>query len=170
MNRLSISYAIREMQIKTGKHHIPIRMARIQNTENIKCWWECGATGLLIHCWWEWKMVQSSWKVILMVTYKYLYNFIHSCQNLKASKISFSRWGGTQAVEYLDNEILFSAKSKWIIKPEKYMEKSVFLPGEFHRQRSLVGYSPWGHKESNTTEWLTRSLSKIHGENLNAYY
>ena len=29
---------------------------------------------------------------------------------------------------------------------------SVFLPGEFHGQRSLEGYSPWGHKESDTTE------------------
>ena len=28
----------------------------------------------------------------------------------------------------------------------------VFLPGEFHGQRSLVGYSPWGHKESDRTE------------------
>ena len=28
----------------------------------------------------------------------------------------------------------------------------VFLPGESHGQRSLAGYSPWGHKESNTTE------------------
>ena len=28
----------------------------------------------------------------------------------------------------------------------------VFLPGEFHGQRSLVGYSPWSHKESDTTE------------------
>ena len=28
----------------------------------------------------------------------------------------------------------------------------VFLPGEFHGQRSLVGYSPWGHKEWDTTE------------------
>ena len=27
----------------------------------------------------------------------------------------------------------------------------VFLPREFHGQRSLVGYSPWGHKESDTT-------------------
>ena len=27
-----------------------------------------------------------------------------------------------------------------------------FLPGKFHGQRSLVGYSPWGHKESDTTE------------------
>ena len=28
----------------------------------------------------------------------------------------------------------------------------VFLPGEFHGQRSLAGYSPWGHKELDTTE------------------
>ena len=28
----------------------------------------------------------------------------------------------------------------------------VFLPGEFHGQRSLASYSPWGCKESNTTE------------------
>jgi len=27
----------------------------------------------------------------------------------------------------------------------------VFLPGEFHGQRSLEGYSPWGHKESDMT-------------------
>ena len=34
----------------------------------------------------------------------------------------------------------------------------VFLPGESHGQRSLVGYSPWGHKEWDTAEWLTLSL------------
>ena len=28
----------------------------------------------------------------------------------------------------------------------------VFVPGESHGQRSLVGYSPWGGKESNMTE------------------
>ena len=38
----------------------------------------------------------------------------------------------------------------------------VFLPGESHRQRSLVGYSPWGHKESDVTEQLILSLSLIH--------
>ena len=31
----------------------------------------------------------------------------------------------------------------------------VFLPGEFHGQRSLVGFSPWSHKESDMTEGLT---------------
>ena len=34
-----------------------------------------------------------------------------------------------------------------------------FLPGEFHGQSSLAGYSPWGHKELDTTEQLTLSLS-----------
>ena len=27
----------------------------------------------------------------------------------------------------------------------------VFLPGKSHGQRSLAGYSPWGHKESDMT-------------------
>ena len=35
---------------------------------------------------------------------------------------------------------------------------AVFLPGEFHGQRSLMGYSPWGCKESDTTEWLSLSF------------
>ena len=34
----------------------------------------------------------------------------------------------------------------------------VFLSGKIHGQRSLAGYSPWGHKESDTTEHLTLSL------------
>ena len=31
----------------------------------------------------------------------------------------------------------------------------VFLPGESHGQRSLAGYSPWSHKESDITEQLS---------------
>ena len=34
---------------------------------------------------------------------------------------------------------------------------AVFSPGKFHRQRTLAGYSPWGCKESDTTEQLTHS-------------
>ena len=34
----------------------------------------------------------------------------------------------------------------------KWQSTPVFLPGEAHGQRSLVGYSPWAHKESDTTE------------------
>ena len=35
---------------------------------------------------------------------------------------------------------------------EKKLPTSVFLPGEFHGQRSLVGYTPWGGKEVDTAE------------------
>ena len=35
----------------------------------------------------------------------------------------------------------------------------VFLPGESRGQRSLVGCSQWGHRELDTTERLTVSLS-----------
>ena len=33
----------------------------------------------------------------------------------------------------------------------------VFLPGEFHGQKSLVGYSPWGRQELDATkqqQWI----------------
>ena len=35
---------------------------------------------------------------------------------------------------------------------------TIFLPGEFHGQGSLMGYSPWGIKELEMTEQLTLSL------------
>ena len=53
-----------------------------------------------------------------------------------------------------------SWRREWIATP-------VFLPGEFHGHRSLVGYSPWGCKEKDTTEQLTYthiSNSKIFGK------
>ena len=43
----------------------------------------------------------------------------------------------------------------------QWLSIPVFLPGESHGQSSPVGYSPWGHKESDTTEQLTLSLSFI---------
>ena len=36
----------------------------------------------------------------------------------------------------------------------KWQPTPVLLPRKFHGWRSLVGYSPWGRKESDTTEWL----------------
>ena len=35
----------------------------------------------------------------------------------------------------------------------KWLSTQVVLPGKSHRQKSLEGYSPVGHKESDTTEW-----------------
>ena len=45
----------------------------------------------------------------------------------------------------------------------KWQPTPVFLPGDSHGQRSLVGYSPWGHKESDKTEKLTLSLFRRWG-------
>ena len=39
------------------------------------------------------------------------------------------------------------------------LENPGLLPGKPHGQRSLVGYSPWGHKESDTTERLNNKGS-----------
>ena len=36
----------------------------------------------------------------------------------------------------------------------KWQPTPALLPGKFHGRRSVVGYSPWGCKESDTTEWL----------------
>ena len=34
-----------------------------------------------------------------------------------------------------------------------------FLPGESHGQRSLVGNSPWGHKDSDLIEYACTHLN-----------
>ena len=52
-------------------------------------------------------------------------------------------------------------QEKWVqaLGQEDLLEKEMAthssnLPGKFHGLRSLVGYSPWGRKESDTTEQL----------------
>ena len=42
-----------------------------------------------------------------------------------------------------------------------WLATPVFLPGEFHRQRSLAGFDPWGHKELDTTE-ATNTQTSAH--------
>ena len=53
------------------------------------------------------------------------------------------------------------------LREEDSLEKGmattpVFLPGEFHGQRSLAGYSPWGPKELDMTELLTHMHGSVH--------
>ena len=44
----------------------------------------------------------------------------------------------------------------------EWLPTPVFLPEEFHEQRSLVGYSPWDRKELDTTEFLTHTHTHTH--------
>ena len=54
---------------------------------------------------------------------------------------------GRNQKQYLSTACNNSWRRKWQPTP-------ILLPGKFHGLRSLVGYSPWGHKESDTTERL----------------
>ena len=45
-------------------------------------------------------------------------------------------------------------RRKWLLPP-------AFLPGEFHGQRSLAGYSPWGCKESDMTDLLVHTVKTM---------
>ena len=52
---------------------------------------------------------------------------------------------------------LSTMRKTWVGKipwRRKWQSTPVLLPGKSHGQRSLVGYSPWGSKESDTTERL----------------
>ena len=47
----------------------------------------------------------------------------------------------------------------WEDALEKEMQPTpVSLPGEFHGQRSLAGYSPWDHKGLDTSEVTEHAL------------
>ena len=41
-----------------------------------------------------------------------------------------------------------------LLRRRQWHPTPVLLPGKSYGQRSLVGYRPWGHKESDMTEWL----------------
>ena len=48
--------------------------------------------------------------------------------------------------------------------------RSVFLPEKSHEQRSLVGYSLWAHKASDTTEHKVHVIYKLEGEKECIFY
>ena len=52
---------------------------------------------------------------------------------------------------FLSSKIFFYVKVIW---GRQWHPTPVLLPGKSHGWRSLVGCSPWGRTESDTTEWL----------------
>ena len=134
----------------TGYQFIPIRMAKIQNTDT-KCWQGCWAMGILIHCWWEFKMDQPLWKTVWLFLSKpnilLLLNLATTLlriypKELKTSVHTKPEYGvyssfihscqnwkllrcpsvGEWNSGISDNRILFSNEKKWSIRPWKDME------------------------------------------------
>ena len=124
--------AISEMWVKTTLiyQYTPIRMIKLENCGNTKCWQGCRETRSLKHnsgsvkrylyseekkktCWLRWKRI---------------------C--LQCRRPRFSPWVG---------------KIPW---RREWQFTSVSLPEEFHGQRNPASYSLWSRKESDTTKRL----------------
>jgi hypothetical protein len=54
------------MQIKTTLrfHLTPVRIAKINNSGNNRCWGGCGERGTLLQFWWYCMLVQPLWKSV----------------------------------------------------------------------------------------------------------
>jgi len=98
------------------------------------------------------KLCQITWEVssIILSVKKWNESCIQLCDPMDCSPPDCS-------LHY--RQILYCLSTEKILWSRKWQPAPVCLPGEFCGQRSLVGYTLWGHKESDTTEWLTLSLS-----------
>ena len=156
MKRFSISSFRRELCNKETlkNYYIPVRMNKIQKTDNTKCCWGCTTTGTLIHCWWWTPTGTTNLEDILAVSSKTKAMAPHS--STLAWKIPWTEeTGRLQSMGSLrvghDWETLLSLFT-FMHWRRKWQPTPVFLPGESQGWGSLVGCRLWGRTESDTTE------------------
>ena len=89
----------------------------------------------------------------------------HLCRVNKfwRSNVQYSDYGASLVAQMVKN--LLALQETWVqfLVWEDPLKRGVatppvFLPGKSHGQRSLVGYSPQGHKESDVTERLSKHI------------
>ena len=83
--------------------------------------------------------------------YVYMYIYIFTC--------GFPWWLRWQRICLQRKRPGFDLWVRKILWRKAWQPTAVFLPGKFHGQRSLAGYSSWGRKESDTIAWLTTKAS-----------
>ena len=74
------------------------------------------------------------------------------------SKFTEEKAGTVSARRPRSRPMVISHSDGW---RRKWQPTPVLLPGKSHGQRSLEGYSPWGHKESDTTERLNHHHPRV---------
>ena len=91
------------------------------------------------------------WCTAFQIFCRFIFAFVYLFLNLPrwlSSKESACQWRRGRRCGF----------DPWVRKTpwrREWQPTPIFLPGESHGQRSLVGYSPWGCKESDMTERLT---------------
>ena len=91
---------------------------------------------------------EAAWEEVHLEGLAGVYSAFLGLLRWLSGKESTSQWRGHRICEF----------DPWVGKiplRRKWQPAPVFLPGKFHGQRSLVGRTPWGCKESDTTEWLS---------------
>ena len=101
------------------------------------------STGLMVgegpgHTTWMWALGPDTSKPTLNLSLVSI--------NLFLSKNGLPWWLSGKEVVYQRNRHGFDAWVRKVPWKRKWQPTPVFLPGKFHEQRSLAGYSPWGHK------------------------
>ena len=79
---------------------------------------------------------------------------------------TWAQWGVSRVVQMVKNPPANAGDARlgfhpWVRKTpwsRKWQPAPEFLPRKFHRQRSLADYSPWGHKESDRTEYSAQGV------------
>jgi hypothetical protein len=134
LKKCTTSLVIRKMQIKTilRFHLAPVRIAKIKNSDDSRCWQRCEERGTLFHCWWDSKLAQPLWKSV----WQFLRNLeivlpeeqescsytqkmlqyvtrthaplIYISQKLERTQMSHHRGMDTEIVVYLHNGVLLS--------------------------------------------------------------
>ena len=77
-------------------------------------------------------------------------NIFNHCKRSKASLMA--QWVKKLPAIRRHRRLMFDPQVGKIPQRKRWQPTPVFLPGESHGQRSLVGYSPKGLKESDTAE------------------
>ena len=72
----------------------------------------------------------------------------------------FPRWQSGKQPTCQCSRLWFDPWVRKIPWRKKWQPTPVFLPGKSHGQKSLTGYSPWDHKDSDTTEHAHIVLKK----------